>query len=90
MPYILQERRQQLDVKFKELFDEDLTVGELNYIFSRIIKNLVEKHKSLKQFSYQFCNDIIGMLECAKMEFYRKVVTPYEELKIKQNGDLYE
>lgn len=26
----------------------------------------------------------------ARMEFYRRVIVPYEELKIRQNGDLYE
>lgn len=89
MPYIVQERRQELDLKLKELFNENLTVGELNYVISRILKNLVEQKKHIKQFSYQFCNDIIGVLECAKIEFYTRVVTPYEDLKRKENGDLY-
>lgn len=89
MPYIVQERRQELDRKLKELFEENLTVGELNYIFSRIIKNLLDKKKHLKQFSYQLCNDIIGVLECAKIEFYTRVVTPYEDIKRKENGTLF-
>jgi len=39
--------------------------------------------------SYQTINDIIGALEGAKMEFYRRVVVPYEDKKIKDNGDVY-
>ena len=39
--------------------------------------------------SYATINDIIGALEGAKMEFYRRVVAPYEDEKIKENGDVY-
>ena len=28
-------------------------------------------------------------LEGAKLEFYRRIVAPYEELKIKENGEVY-
>lgn len=89
MPYIIQQRRQELDLKLKELFNENLTVGELNYLITRMIKNLIDKRKQLNQFSYQFCNDIIGVLECAKIEFYNRVVTPYERIKQQENGDVY-
>ena len=39
--------------------------------------------------TYQTMNDIIGALEGAKLEFYRRVVVPYENDKIEQNGDVY-
>lgn len=32
---------------------------------------------------------IVGILECAKMEFYNKLVTSYENIKIAENGGLY-
>ena len=89
MPYITQERRDQLDIKIKDVFNENLTVGELNYVITRIIKNLIDKRKRSNQFSYQFCNDIIGALECAKIEFYNRIVTPYERIKQEENGDVY-
>jgi hypothetical protein len=31
----------------------------------------------------------VGALEQAKDEFRRRVVHPYEDLKIKENGDVY-
>jgi len=33
-------------------------------------------------------SQIIGVLESVKQEFYRRVVAPYEEEKIKENGDV--
>ena len=38
---------------------------------------------------YQTINDILGALEGAKMEFYRRVAVPYEQEKILDNGDVY-
>ena len=59
--------------------------GELNYILTRII-NLYVEHRGL---SYQTINDIVGSLECAKLEFVRRVVNPYENAKMAENGDVY-
>ena len=39
--------------------------------------------------SYSFLNDFIGVLECVKLELYRRVATPYEEDKRQENGDVY-
>lgn len=33
--------------------------------------------------------DVIGTIECVKLEFYRRVVAPYEDKKAEQNGDAY-
>ena len=33
---------------------------------------------------------ITGVLENIKQEFYRRVASPYEDLKAKQNGDVEE
>lgn len=59
--------------------------GELNYELTLKIKVYLEDHG----LSYHTLNDIIGALEGAKMEFYRRVVAPYEDTKIKMNGDVY-
>lgn len=89
MPYIQKEKREYLDNLIKDLFKEQLNVGELNYLISRIIKNAMEQKQENSEFNYQFCNSIIGVLECAKIEFYNRVVTPYENKKIDENGKLY-
>ena len=33
--------------------------------------------------------EVISSLECAKLEFYRRVAVPYEDQKILENGDVY-
>lgn len=60
------------------------TVGELNYMLTTIIK---QYHQSVG--GYQAVNDVLGALEGAKLEFYRRVAAPYEDIKIKENGDVY-
>lgn len=82
MPYILPERR---DALLKNGHDM-LNAGELNYILTRILLRYIE-HRGM---SYQTLNDILGALEGAKLEFYRRVVEPYESTKLTQNGDVYE
>lgn len=60
-------------------------VGELNYIITMVIK---EYYDSIG--GYQGVNDVLGALEGAKLEFYRRVASPYEDIKIKENGDVYD
>ena len=31
----------------------------------------------------------MGVLECAKLEAYRRIAVPYEDSKVVANGDLY-
>lgn len=81
MPYITQGRRAELD----RGFDEPRTAGELNYVLTREIRNYWGR--SVK--NYQIINDIIGALEGAKAEFQRRIVVPYEDIKILENGDVY-
>ena len=37
---------------------------------------------------YQTFNDVTGALENAKLEIYRRMVAPYEDEKIVENGDV--
>jgi hypothetical protein len=62
------------------------TPGELNYQIARLIKGYIAMHNGL---SYQVINDIIGVLECQKLEFYRRLAVPYEDRKILENEDVY-
>lgn len=78
MPYIKQRDRESLGISVAN------NAGELNYLFTDIIDNyLTEK------LSYQRINDCIGALEGAKLELYRRIAAPYEDVKIKENGDVY-
>lgn len=62
-----------------------LTVGQLNYALTEMVKSYLEQHG----LSYQTINDILGALDGASKEFYRRVAAPYEDKKIKENGDVY-
>lgn len=78
MPYIEQQKREDLNSILPT------TAGELNFL----IHSIVNEYFSMKDESYQAYNDIIGAIECAKLEIYRRKVSPYEEQKLKQNGDI--
>ena len=59
--------------------------GTLNYQITRLLVDYLRINGE----GYQTYNDMIGALECAKLELYRRRVEPYEEIKIVQNGDVY-
>ena len=59
--------------------------GELNYVITKALVDYLRTHG----LSYQTCNDIVGALDNAKDEFKRRVQDPYEDHKIKENGDVY-
>ena len=87
MPYIRKDQRPELDVLLNPLIErlksektEEID-GELNYIVSRVLKEVYTP----KYFNY---NRAMGVLESVKQEFYRRHVAPYEEGKIKENGDI--
>ena len=81
MPYIRQAARYEIETKYK--IPEN--AGELNFELTMCIRRYLEEHGK----SYAIMNDIIGALSCCSSEFYRRIVVPYEEEKIKSNGDVY-
>ena len=81
MPYIKQERRDLIDLG---LIPE--TAGELNFV----ITSLIVAYQRKKGLSYRTINDIVGALEGAKLEYYRRIAVPYENGKMLDNGDVYE
>jgi len=62
------------------------TAGELNYAITRLCDRYLAIHGGV---SYARVNEIVGVLECAKQEFYRRVAGPYEDRKLAANGDVY-
>ena len=61
------------------------SAGELNYLFTKLIIMYMQQNGK----GYKQVNDVIGALEGAKLEFYRRVAAPYEDLKANENGDVY-
>jgi hypothetical protein len=80
MPYIKPEDRPRASYA-------PATPGELNFAVSRLVVRYIDRLEI--PLSYQIINDIIGALEGAKAEFYRRVVAPYEDKKAGENGDVY-
>lgn len=88
MPYIKKDGREKfahaLNV-IEQLFEHNgVTPGELNYLISRIAHSYVAR----KGLNYTRLNDVVGVFTAAKDEFYRRVVAPYEDKKISENGDI--
>ena len=79
MPYIPEDDRKELQVRSPK------TPGELNYVITTTVLDYVDDHAQ----NYETINAVIGALECAKLELYRRLAAPYEDAKIKQNGDVY-
>ena len=88
MPYIKQQSRNHLnnflDPLAVEISSSDNFAGDLNYSISYILARLTNN-----SLNYAKANACVGALECAKLEFYRRVVSPYEDVKIIDNGDVY-
>jgi hypothetical protein len=88
MPYIKQEDRYRFEGDMNDIEDYGAmaeTAGELNYLFTKIIKGHIDTYG----LTYGIVNDVIGALEGAKLELYRRLAAPYEDEKIKVNGDVY-
>jgi hypothetical protein len=65
--------------------DKDSAPGELNWK----IAVLVDGYLRTYGVDYQRLNDVVGALECNKLEIYRRLAAPYEDQKIRDNGDVF-
>ncbi len=80
MPYVKNTDRNRLDKG-----GDAKTPGELNYIITKTIDAYLNRTPC----NYANDNEVIGVLECAKLELYRRVIAEYEDLKMAENGDVY-
>lgn len=88
MPYIDRKSRQALDKEIESLLAKlksrppDKRDGHLNYCLCRLLQSLYPP-------SYFNYNRMMGVLSCVREELYRRLVAPYEDKKIKENGDVF-
>ena len=88
MPYIEIKERKKYWKELDSLIDKlrsipkDKQLGHLNYIIYTLVLSL------LKPISYYRIQNLIGMLECCKQEVIARILRPYEERKIEENGDI--
>ena len=81
MPYITIEARARIDAG-----GAPETAGELNYAITRIVDEYLVRRGAIR---YAHLNEVVGALECAKLELYRRVAAPYEDAKRDETGDVY-
>ncbi len=87
LPYIKSENRKKYEKIIQELvgvlksLPPEEVDGDLNYVVTKLLKEVYPLR-------YYHINKAVGVLECIKLEFYRRVAAPYEDLKIKESGDV--
>ena len=93
MPYIPKNDRTTYDPMIGELSlslseqPADKRKGHANYVITQILRQAWGVQNTDGE-SYSSYADIIGTLECAKHEIYRRWVGPYEDTAIQRHGDL--
>ena len=87
MPYIKAGNRKKYEklleplvMILKTLPPEEID-GELNYVVTKILKEIYPLR-------YFHINKAVGVLECIKLEYYRRVAASYEDKKIEEAGDV--
>jgi len=85
MPYVLRERREAMENGLKLLDHTVETPGDLNYAVCMLMESLAQRTGG----NYAAQNAVLGAVEAAKMEYYRRVVAPYEDDKAWENGDVF-
>ncbi len=89
MPYINQDERDILEPALRNLRTAIAAIpgahdGQINYVVTRLINELL-----CDRLGYVNLERGIGLLECAKLELYRRMAAPYEEAKRHENGEVY-
>ena len=88
MLYIKQEARKDLDAPVYtliRLIDKDYHApGNLTYVLTKLLLGFLGE-----QYTFADIAETLGALEATKLELYRRTVAPYENEKIKQNGDVF-
>lgn len=77
MPYLRK------DLRREDNYQSD---GALNYQITQVCRRYLSENGE----RYDIYEDIIGALECAKLEFYRRKVAKYENRAIVKNGDIFD
>ena len=83
MPYILQKHRKRCEHVLKIMKRENIQPeGDLNYILYAFCKRNVKP-------SYNNYKNFLGELTECCAEIRRRLLAPYEDKKIKENGDVF-
>lgn len=90
MPYIKQNFRDELIPLIDALSQKITEINKANPAQTRdgLLNFAVTEvmNQTFPNARYTDFNEIIGFLECCKLEYYRKKIGPYEDLKETENG----
>ena len=90
MPYVLPERRNLLvrfDEKSRQLAVSTLEItspGDLAFVFYRLCQLYIIRNGR----KFETLNGLVGVLETTKGEVSRRILAPYEDRKMRENGDV--
>lgn len=84
MPYIKPSLRGDIDDCIKLYAYHLKPDGRLNYFLTKLFLTYMRVYGM----RYGQAKQFLAELEMAKMEIYRRYVAPYEDEKIKENGDV--
>jgi len=84
MPYIAEAERPALNIPIQNLAELIESKGDLNYVISELVGQLILKTK----ISYTQISEWIDAVDGAENELRRRLLDPYEDLKIDENGDV--
>lgn len=90
MPYIKKKGRKEINPKLDPLIrklDTRTAKGQLNsgyvvYVIYKILKDIYGPG------NFEIKSNALKILDSAGKEYYRRVMAPYEDRKIKENGDI--
>jgi hypothetical protein len=89
MPYINPNERVEIDELIEGFVPAD--GGELQYAIARMVNSYYERVEYAEEgVRYKHMEQVMGALQGASLEHYRCVVAPYEEIKIRENGGVYD
>lgn len=86
MPYIDKEDRNSMSEAIHMLARRIHTKGDLNYAICELVAELILEEDKV---SYTSISETIDAVHDAETELRRRLLEPYEDLKIKEKGDLY-
>jgi hypothetical protein len=84
MPYTKQEDRAAIKETINFLQEYIKSKGDLNYAICQLVGVLILRGK----ISYTTMSEWIDGVHDAETELRRRILEPYEDLKIKENGDV--
>lgn len=96
MPYIQKEAREDYELNINDIVHNlkeagdglvdpfTVAAGDANYVITSILDRWLGKHPRY----WMYCI-AMGTLVCVMLELYRRRTVAYENLKCRQNGDVY-